>query len=168
MSQNNFTNSVAPSSILCAAFAGVVIGANIGTLKKAFARIFYSTVKHDSSKDHTLSLRSKYFCDAQSISYKNTEPLMALKASMQYIFDERGNRFLDTRNNVGHVGWQHPHVVSAIQEQVSLCNANTRYIHPKRTRLAERLLKYFPERLSVVFFVNSGSEANDLALRLAR
>ena len=86
---------------------------------------------------------------------------MALKASMQYIFDERGNRFLDTRNNVGHVGWQHPHVVSAIQEQVSLCNANTRYIHPKRTRLAERLLKYFPERLSVVFFVNSGSEAND-------
>ena len=161
------SQSIAPG-ILCAALAGVVIGANLGTLKKKVLQILNIGRGHDFSKSRTFALRSKYFCDAQSISYKNTEPLMAMRAFMQYIFDEKGHRFLDTRNNVGHVGWQHPHVVSAIQEQLSLCNANSRYLHPKRAQLAERLLGHFPAPLNVVFFVNSGSEANDLALRLAR
>jgi len=88
---------------------------------------------------------------------------------MQHVVDDQGTQFLDTRNNVGHVGWQHPHVVRAIQKQASLCNANSRYLHPKRALLAEKLLAHFPKAKEwCVFFVNSGSEANDLALRLAR
>ena len=130
-----------------------------------------STSSKTSSQDKatTLAKRLKYFCPAQSISYQNTNPLMALSMQMQYIIDDQGNQYLDTRNNVGHVGWQHPFVVKAVQDQTALCNANSRYLHPKRALLAEKLIAHFPKSQEwCVFFVNSGSEANDLALRLAR
>lgn len=74
----------------------------------------------------------------------------------------------DTRNNVCHVGHQHPTVVQAVQQQVSSLNTNSRYLHPNIAILAKRLVTLLPAPLEVVFFVNSGSEANDLALRLAR
>jgi ethanolamine-phosphate phospho-lyase len=74
----------------------------------------------------------------------------------------------DTRNNVCHVGHQHPTVVEAVQRQVASLNTNTRYLHPNAALLAKRLAHLLPDPLEVVFFVNSGSEANDLALRLAR
>ena len=74
----------------------------------------------------------------------------------------------DTRNNVCHVGHQHPKVVKAVQQQVAFLNTNTRYLHPNVACLASRLVQLLPDPLEVVFFVNSGSEANDLALRLAR
>ena len=83
--------------------------------------------------------------------------------------DESGVSYLDTRNNVAHCGHCHEHVVQAIQEQVALLNTNTRYLHPNMTLLAQRLLsQYFPPTLNKIFFCNSGSEANDMALRLAR
>eukprot|EP00967_Tisochrysis_lutea_P078834 scaffold107498_cov33-Tisochrysis_lutea.AAC.2 len=86
------------------------------------------------------------------------------------LYDENGREFLDTRNNVAHIGHCHPAVVNAVSSQVSMLNTNTRYLHPTVCELARRLLATFPSPLSdgVVFFVNSGSEANDLALRLAR
>lgn len=68
-------------------------------------------------------------------------------------------------NTVGHC---HPHVVEAGRNQMSLISTNNRYLHDEIVILAERLVKTLPEPLSVCFFVNSGSEANDLALRLAR
>lgn len=82
--------------------------------------------------------------------------------------DVNGVSYLDTRNNVAHCGHQHPRVVKAIQRQVAQLNTNTRYLHPNVTVLAQRLANLLPDPLEVVFFVNSGSEANDLALRLAR
>ena len=84
------------------------------------------------------------------------------------MMDESGISYLDTRNNVAHCGHCHPHVVEAVQHQVALLNTNTRYLHPNITQLGERLLNKFPPALNKIFFVNSGSEANDLALRLAR
>jgi 4-aminobutyrate aminotransferase-like enzyme len=108
------------------------------------------------------------FCGAQSISYENADPLMAVRGDMQYIVDDEGRRFLDTRNNVGHVGWQHPDVVGAVQRQAAMLNCNQRYLHPNRVLLAERLTATMPPELCVCFLVNSGSEANDLAIRLAK
>ena len=71
-------------------------------------------------------------------------------------------------NNVPLVGHSHPRVVKATQEQLALLNTNTRYLHDNVNRYAERLTRLLPEPLRVCFFVNSGSEANELALRLAR
>ena len=115
-----------------------------------------------------LEMREKYFCGAQSVSYANTDPLWAVRAKGVFIYDAEGKEYLDTRNNVGHVGWQHPKFVKAVSEQISNFNANSRYVNHLRVALAEKLLSKFPENLKKVFFVNSGSEANDLALRLAR
>ena len=133
---------------------------NRGTSTERYAR--------NLSKKQVLELRYKYFCRAQSISYENSTPLFAKKAKGQYIYDECGNAYLDTRNNVGHVGWQNPVVSHAIQRQLHQLNTNTRYIHHLRVALAKKLVETLPKNLCQVFFVNSGSEANDLALRLAR
>eukprot|EP00937_MAST-01D_sp_MAST-1D-sp2_P005057 g5057.t1 len=120
------------------------------------------------SKAEVYALRKRHFCDAQSVSYENTDPFMCVRGERQYLYDETGAQYLDTRNNVAHVGHSHPRVAAAVSQQVSTINTNSRYLHPNRVRLAERLAATFPPALSVVFFVNSGSEANDLALRLAR
>jgi 4-aminobutyrate aminotransferase-like enzyme len=71
-------------------------------------------------------------------------------------------------NNVPLVGYSHPRVVRAAQEQLGLLNTNTRYLHDHVVRYAERLTALMPEPLRVCFFVNSGSEASDLALRIAK
>lgn len=122
------------------------------------------------SKAQVLEGRRRFFCAAQSVSYANSNPLMIVRGSGCWLVDEEGRRYLDTRNNVGHVGWQHPRVVAAVQRQLERENANTRYLHPLHVLLGRRLLETFAGALreGVVFFVNSGSEANDLALRLAR
>src|SRR5262249_58704769 len=87
---------------------------------------------------------------------------------MQYLFDEEGRRYLDAYNNVAHVGHCHPRVVEAGRRQMAVLNTNTRYLHPSIVRYAERLAATLPAPLSVCFFVCSGSEANELALRMAR
>jgi 4-aminobutyrate aminotransferase-like enzyme len=84
------------------------------------------------------------------------------------LYDETGRAYLDVYNNVPLVGHSHPRVVQAAQEQLALLNTNTRYLHDNVNRYAERLTQRLPEPLRVCFFVNSGSEANELALRLAR
>ena len=83
-------------------------------------------------------------------------------------YDEAGNQYLDTRNNVGHVGHSNARVARAVSEQVYSLNTNTRYLHQNVSLLAEKLAATLPAPLEVCFFVNSGSEANDLAIRLAR
>ena len=120
------------------------------------------------SKAEILAIRKRHFCKAQSISYENSDPLLVVRGRGQYLYDEHGTRYLDTRNNVGHVGWQHPAVVAAVARQLALTNSNARYLHPALARLARRLCATLPDRLCVCVFVNSGSEANDLALRMAR
>jgi 4-aminobutyrate aminotransferase-like enzyme len=87
---------------------------------------------------------------------------------MQYLYDDTGRAYLDVYNNVPLVGHSHPRVVQAAQAQLALLNTNTRYLHDNVNRYAERLTRLLPHSLRVCFFVNSGSEANELALRLAR
>jgi 4-aminobutyrate aminotransferase-like enzyme len=78
-----------------------------------------------------------------------------------------GRRYLDAYNNVPVVGHAHPRVVDAIARQAATLNTNTRYLHEHVVELAERLVAGMPDGLDTVLFVNSGSEANDLAWRLA-
>jgi 4-aminobutyrate aminotransferase-like enzyme/Ser/Thr protein kinase RdoA (MazF antagonist) len=101
-----------------------------------------------------------------SLAYQ--EPLHIVRGSGTYLYDSLGRRYLDMVNNVCHVGHAHPRVVRALSEQASVLNTNTRYLHRNIVELAERLTSLFPTPFEVAFFVNSGSEANDLALRLAR
>lgn len=102
----------------------------------------------------------------RSLSVSYAEPLHILRGNGQYLYDETGRRFLDTVNNVAHVGHEHPAVVEAIQRQAAVLNTNSRYLHDQIILFAEELKATMPEELSVVHFVNSGSEANELALRM--
>ena len=96
------------------------------------------------------------------------QPLHIVRGSMQYLWDADGRRYLDAYNNVPHVGHCHPRVVQAGQAQMAVLNTNTRYLHEFVNDYAERLGATLPGALKVCYFVNSGSEANELALRLAR
>ena len=102
---------------------------------------------------------------ALSLSYE--EPLHIVRGEGAHLVDAAGRRWLDLVNNVAHVGHAHPRVVAAAAEQNALLNTNTRYLHEAVVEYARRLTETVPDPLSVCFFVNSGSEANDLALRLA-
>jgi 4-aminobutyrate aminotransferase-like enzyme len=96
------------------------------------------------------------------------KPLMLVEASMQYCFDDKGKTYVDCYSNVCHVGHCHPHFVASTSATMHDIISNTRYLHPTIVRYAEKLKSKVPAELSVCYFVNSGSEANDLAMRLAR
>lgn len=81
---------------------------------------------------------------------------MIVRGKGQYMYDEEGIEYLDCINNVAHVGHAHPHVTSAAAEQMSQIYTNSRYLHPNLVLYARRLTSYFPSRLSVCYFVNSG------------
>ncbi len=103
-----------------------------------------------------------------SLSLSYSEPLHIIRGHRQYLYDASGRRYLDCVNNVAHVGHCHPRVSEAIARQSSLLNTNTRYLHEHLAEYVERLLALMPPPLSVAYLVSSGSEANELALRLAR
>jgi 4-aminobutyrate aminotransferase-like enzyme/Ser/Thr protein kinase RdoA (MazF antagonist) len=120
----------------------------------------------EPSSAETLSARRALLGENLSISYQ--QPLKIVRGWMQYLYDDTGRAFLDVYNNVPLVGHSHPRVVRAVQEQIALLNTNTRYLHDNVNRYAEQLTRRMPSPLRVCYFVNSGSEANELALRLAR
>jgi 4-aminobutyrate aminotransferase-like enzyme/Ser/Thr protein kinase RdoA (MazF antagonist) len=95
-------------------------------------------------------------------------PLHLVRGEGVWLIDAEGCRYLDAYNNVPVVGHAHPRVADAIARQSRLLNTNTRYLFESVVELAERLLATMPEGIDTVAFVNSGSEANDLAWRLAR
>jgi 4-aminobutyrate aminotransferase-like enzyme len=101
-----------------------------------------------------------------SLSY--SRPIAMARGYQQYLYDVDGRRFLDGVNNVPHVGHNHPRVVEAAARQLAVLNTNTRYLHESSVDYARRLSELMPPELSVVYLVCSGSEANELALRLAR
>ncbi|HSG46530.1 MAG TPA: aminotransferase class III-fold pyridoxal phosphate-dependent enzyme [Longimicrobiales bacterium] len=101
-----------------------------------------------------------------SLSYR--EPLHLVKGWRQFLYDDAGRGYLDLYNNVPHVGHSHPRVVEAVRAQAALLNTNTRYLHDTILRYAEALTARMPSDLEVAYFVNSASEANELALRLVR
>src|ERR1051326_2568774 len=119
-----------------------------------------------NAKEETLAVRGRLLGRNLSLSYRN--PVKLVRGEMQYLFDDQGRRYLDAYNNVAHVGHCHPRVVAAGIEQMRNLNTNTRYLHDLIVRYAERLTATLPDALGVCYFVNSGSEANELALRLAR
>jgi 4-aminobutyrate aminotransferase-like enzyme/Ser/Thr protein kinase RdoA (MazF antagonist) len=118
------------------------------------------------SQEETLRIRHRHIGRSLSISYK--KPLTLVRGFMQFLYDEDGREYLDARNNVPQVGHSNPVIVEALAKQAAVLNTNTRYLHEALVTYAERLCATLPESLRVCFFVNSGSEANELALRLAR
>ncbi len=120
-------------------------------------------VEEDNSR--ILKFRTDHLGKGLSLSYN--EPLKILRGSGVYLLDNKGRKYLDTVNNVAHVGHENYRVVKAGQDQMAILNTNTRYLHNNINRFAEELLKTFPDKLSVAHFVNSGSEANELAMRMA-
>ena len=96
------------------------------------------------------------------------EPLHPVRGSGAVLVDADGRRYLDAYNNVPVAGHCHPRVAAAIGAQASTLVTNTRYLHEAGIALAERLLALAPDHLDRVLFVNSGSEANDVAWRIAR
>jgi 4-aminobutyrate aminotransferase-like enzyme/Ser/Thr protein kinase RdoA (MazF antagonist) len=113
-----------------------------------------------------LEARGRHLGRNLSVSYR--APLTIVRGYLQHLYDENGRRYLDAVNNVPHVGHSHPRVVRAGQRQMAVLNTNTRYLHEDLVRYAERLYATLPAPLSVCYFVCSGSEANELALRLAQ
>ncbi len=101
-----------------------------------------------------------------SISYR--EKLSIQQGALQYLYDDLGRTFIDCVNNPSHVGHCHPEVVRRMQRQIATLNTNTRYLHDLITTYSRRILNTLPPNLEVCYFVNSGSEANDLAIRMSR
>src|ERR1043166_3970036 len=121
------------------------------------------------SREEVLAMRRQYTNPAIFTLYK--EPLMIVEGYMQYLYDETGRRYLDLFAGIVtvSVGHCHPKVVKAVQEQsATLQHATTIYLHPNFPLLAKKLASKMPKGLDVTYFTNSGSEANDLAVTMAR
>lgn len=115
------------------------------------------------SVNEEIDRRNKSISKALSVSN------LAIKgAAFQYMYGENGKTYLDLRNNIPHVGHCHPDVVEANAKMQFKLNTNTRYVYPELADYAEQLLSKFPSNLNKVYFVNSGSAAGDLALRIAQ
>ena len=117
--------------------------------------------------DETLLARRRRLL-GPNLSLAYAEPLHIVRGEGAHLFDADGRSYLDLVNNVAHVGHAHPRVVEAAARQKQILETNTRYLHDAVLTYAERLIATLPPPLEVAWFVNSGSEANELALRLAR
>ncbi len=104
----------------------------------------------------------------KSLSLQYKQPLHIVRGAGAFLVDYSGRKYLDTVNNVAHVGHENYAVVKKAQQQIAVLNTNTRYLHEAITNLTENLLETLPSQLKVVHYVNSGSEANELALRMAK
>src|SRR5258707_8952094 len=121
------------------------------------------------SADEVLRLRKKFLSPALFHYYK--KPVMFVEGRGQYLFDEKGRRYLDGLGGIVSVGVAHghPHVVDAARRQnETLQHSTTIYLHPNIAEFGRKLAAKMPGDLKVCYFVNSGSEANDLALLMAR
>jgi 4-aminobutyrate aminotransferase-like enzyme len=115
---------------------------------------------------HLLHRREQLLGTAYSLFYQ--EPLHLVRGEGVWLYDAGGARYLDMYNNVAHVGHCHPHVVEAICRQAAMLNTHTRYLHENVVDYAERLTAKLPDTLDTAMFCCTGSEANELALRIAR
>jgi alanine-glyoxylate transaminase/(R)-3-amino-2-methylpropionate-pyruvate transaminase len=121
------------------------------------------------SKDELIAMRRQFTNPAIFTLYK--EPLLIVEGFMQYVYDETGRRYLDFYAGIVtvSVGHCHPKVVKAVQEQAAtIQHTTTIYLHPNFPLLAKKLASKMPKGLDVTYFTNSGSEANDLAITMAR
>ena len=121
------------------------------------------------SREEVIAIRKQYANPAIFTIYK--EPIMIVEGHMQWLYDETGKRYLDMFGGIVTVscGHCHPKITKAIHEQVdTLQHGTTIYLHPGMPTLAKKLASKIPKGLDVTYFVNSGSEANDLAIQIAR
>lgn len=118
------------------------------------------------SREEIVSRRKELLLPNLSISYE--KPIKFVRGEGAWLIDDKGRAYLDCFNNVCHVGHAHPVVVEALATQAAKLNTNTRYLHDNIISYAERLTATLPEGLTVSGFVNSGSEANTLAIRMMR
>jgi 4-aminobutyrate aminotransferase-like enzyme/Ser/Thr protein kinase RdoA (MazF antagonist) len=126
----------------------------------------FDSVINDSDYSDLLQARQKNVGRNLSIGYN--QKLKIVKGALQYLYDDKGRTFVDCVNNPSHVGHCHPVVVKKMQKQIATLNTNTRYLNDTILEYAEKLTATLPSSLSVCYFVNSGSEANDLAIRMSR
>ena len=126
-------------------------------------KLEYPALQSDSD---LVSYRRSHLGKSLSLSYE--QPIHMQRGEGVFLIDNKGRKYLDTVNNVAHVGHEHERVVRAGQEQMAILNTNSRYLHENINEFSKELLDTFPDDLAVVHFVNSGSEANELALRMAR
>ena len=121
------------------------------------------------TKQEIVDLRNKHLSPSLSLSYSSTIPngLHIIRGDGQYLFDSEDNKYLDCRNNVQHIGHSNKILTKCISKQVSLLNTNTRYLHENIVIYASKLTKLLPSPLNYATFVNSGSEANEFALRVS-
>ncbi|KJC40386.1 4-aminobutyrate aminotransferase [Bradyrhizobium sp. LTSP885] len=120
----------------------------------------------DNSTPDLIARRNRLLGPAYRLFYE--EPVQVVRGEGVWLYDAAGNRYLDAYNNVASVGHCHPRVVEAIARQAAVINTHTRYLHETVLDYAERLLATFPAAIGNVMFTCTGSEANDLALRVAR
>ena len=116
-----------------------------------------------------LAQRKQFLNPGVFLYYKN--PLMLVEGSMQYVWDDTGKRYLDGLGGIVtvSVGHCHPHVIAAGNKQSEIYqHSTTIYLHPNVGAFAEKLASKMPGDLKVCYFVNSGSEANDIAQLMAR
>lgn len=118
------------------------------------------------SNEELIAYRKQHIGKGLSLQYK--VPIKMVRGAGQYLMDQYGRKYLDTVNNVAHIGHEHYNVVKVGQEQMALINTNSRYLHENINELAAELIETLPPELNVLHFVNSGSEANELAIRMVK
>jgi 4-aminobutyrate aminotransferase-like enzyme/Ser/Thr protein kinase RdoA (MazF antagonist) len=157
--------------------AGDVIGAGEPGYRSVWAELFpdpaaFAGIPPEALKQNGLApddiyaaRRSKLI---RNLSTSYRRPLKIVRGEGVYLYDDRGRAYLDCYNNVAHLGHAHPEIVEVLARQSAILNTNTRYLHDNIIAYATALTATLPKPLTVAGFVCSGSEANELALRLAR
>jgi 4-aminobutyrate aminotransferase-like enzyme len=120
----------------------------------------------DSSVRGMVERRQRLLGPSYKLFYEN--PVHFVRAEGVHMYDAEGNAYLDVYNNVPSVGHCHPRVVEAVSRQMSVLNTHTRYLHESILNYSEQLLATFPEEIGHVLYTCTGSEASDLAMRIAR
>ncbi|MGB5818034.1 MAG: aminotransferase class III-fold pyridoxal phosphate-dependent enzyme [Saonia sp.] len=133
--------------------------------KDTFRKAAGYTPSKKANLENQLKKRREYLSSALSLSY--TSPIAMSRSAFQYMYDTHGNTFLDAYNNIMLLGHCHPKVIRAGQKAMARLNTNTRYVYGELLEYSEKLLSKFPSKLNKIFFVNSGSAASDLAIRMA-
>lgn len=124
------------------------------------------SIDHGRSPQELMAARKRLLGGNLSVAY--SEPLKIVRGEGVWLIDHTGRAYLDCFNNVAHLGHSHPRVIEALHRQSAILNTNTRYLHDAIIDYAERLTAELPEPLKVCYFVCTGSDANDLAIRMAK
>mmetsp|Transcript_13417 Transcript_13417/g.40573 ORF Transcript_13417/g.40573 Transcript_13417/m.40573 type:complete len:476 (+) Transcript_13417:143-1570(+) len=173
MALRNAASRTLPSlikSASCRSFASVPEEAVSSSTAPQMPAFDYSPPAYTGpSKEEVLRMRKQHLSPAMFTHFK--EPVMITDGKMQYLFDERGRRYLDAFAGIVtvSVGHCHPGVLKAIRDQQDrLQHTTTIYLHDQVAAYAKELTDKLPGNLKVAYFVNSGSEANDMAMMMAR